>query len=108
MWKGCLVHDLEDFDFLHSEPLRIREKSCPGQAGVVRVREAKISGTVGISVAVPGNPDVIKGWTPRGMTPDCKVLLFCLQRKFSRWEVVRILQREKKTLQTQIALVPVA
>jgi hypothetical protein len=35
--QGCLVCDLEDFDFLHFEIPRTRENSIPVQAGVVPV-----------------------------------------------------------------------
>jgi hypothetical protein len=29
IWKGCLTHELNDFDFLHCETVRIRENSFP-------------------------------------------------------------------------------
>jgi hypothetical protein len=41
IWNGRLVRDLEDFDFLHGEIPRTREKSFPVQSGVVPVRRAK-------------------------------------------------------------------
>jgi hypothetical protein len=59
--KGCLVCDLEDFDFPHCETLRIRENNFPVQAGVVCVRGAKATATVGVCVAVTGNTNVTKG-----------------------------------------------
>jgi hypothetical protein len=84
IWKSSLVDDLEDFDFLHCEKGRNRENSLPAQAGVVRVRGAKVIPTVGVFVAVIANPNVTaNAWTSRRSTPDCFVLLFGLQRKFA-------------------------
>jgi hypothetical protein len=105
--KSGLVCDFEDFDFLHCEILQTRENLPPIPAGVVRVTVAKrtvtaekvTAGTDGVSVAVIENTHVItKGRTYLGITIDCFVLLFGLQRKFSRREILRILQRKKKTL----------
>jgi hypothetical protein len=99
IWKGGLVCDLEDFDFLHCEIVRTRENSHAVQVGVVRVRVVKRTVTVGVCVAVIGNTNVTKAWTPLGATPDCFVLPFGHQRKFPRREIARILQRKKKTVQ---------
>jgi hypothetical protein len=81
--------------------------SFPVQAGVVRVRVAKATETAGVCVAVIGDTNVTKVWTPRGITPDCCILQFGLQRKFPRQDIVPILQRKKKTPQTRIGLVVV-
>jgi hypothetical protein len=102
--KGCLVCDLEDFDVFDLEFPRTRENDKLVQFGVVGVRAAKGSVTVGVCAAVIGNSHSIKVWTPFGITRDCLVLLFRLQRKSPRRDVVRILQREKKTLLTVIRL----
>jgi hypothetical protein len=53
----------------------------------------------------------MKVWTALAITFHHPVLLFGLQRKSPRWEIVRILQRENKTFLTVIrdpavALVP--
>jgi hypothetical protein len=87
---------------------RTRENDFPVQFGVVDVRLAKGSGSV--YVAVIGNinvrtsftPSSTKKWTSIETTPNSLMLLFSLQWKFPRREVVRILQREKKTLLTVI------
>jgi hypothetical protein len=80
--------------------VRTREKRFPYQSGVVRVTVAKLSVTVSVCVAVIGHTNVEKVWTPSVRTPDCRVLLFGLQRKSPRREVVRILQREKVWIPT--------
>jgi hypothetical protein len=74
IWKGGLVCDLEDFDFLHCEP--------SGHAGVDRVSVAKVTATAGVCVAVIGNTKATKVWTRLGISMECFVLLFGLQRKF--------------------------
>jgi hypothetical protein len=48
IWKGGLVCDLEDFDFLHCEKPRTREKRRTVNASVVRVRVAKVTPTAGV------------------------------------------------------------
>jgi hypothetical protein len=122
----CLPSDLEDLDFLDLETLPTRENDLLVQSGVVGVSAAKPSVTVGVCVAVIENSNVTsnskpyvafgittdcdqpitttKTWTAFGITPDCPVLLFGLQRKSPRRDVVRILQREKKTFPTVIRL----
>jgi hypothetical protein len=95
---------LEDFDFLHSEKRGLRENSAPAQASVVRESAVKAAGTAGIGVAVIANITVIKVWTQRGITKDCLAFPFGLQRELARREMVRILQRKRKTLQTRICL----
>jgi hypothetical protein len=101
---GC---NLEDFNFLDWQIQRTRENDSRGQSGVVGVNSAKASVTVGVCVAVIGNTNATKAWTSIGRTIDCFVLLFGLQCKSPRWDVVRILQREKKTLLTLIRLAAV-
>jgi hypothetical protein len=98
--------DFEDFNFLHLETQRTREKRFPVQSGVVSVTAAKrLSEIVGVCVAAIVNSNVItKLWTESGITQDCLVHLFGLQRKSPRREVVWIPQREKKTLQTRVGL----
>jgi heme exporter protein D len=85
---------------------RTREKCVPSQSGVVGVTFAKVlSVTVGVCIAVSFNTETArKVWTAAGITTDCLVLHFLLQRKTPRRDVVRILQREKETLQTRIGL----
>jgi hypothetical protein len=102
--KSCLVCDLEDFDFFNLEIPPTREKDNLIQSGVIRVSDAKASATVNICVAVIGNSNVIKVWTSFGITNDCPILHFVLQRKSPRPDIVRILQRENKTPQTVIRL----
>jgi hypothetical protein len=107
VWKCCLVDDFEDFNFFELEIHRTRENRLPVQSGIVNVNISgaiKISQIVGVCVAVIGNTNVTKVWTQSGMTKDCPVLLFGIQRKSSRRDVVRILQREKKTFLTVIHL----
>jgi hypothetical protein len=62
----------------------------------------------GVTVAVIGNSEIImartKAWIVLGITTDRPVLHFGLQRKPPRRDVVRILQREKETLQISIGL----
>jgi hypothetical protein len=43
VWKSCLFYDFEDFDFLHLEMERTREKPLLAQCGVVDVSGAKVS-----------------------------------------------------------------
>jgi hypothetical protein len=93
IWKGGLVCDLEDFDFVHCEIARTRENSFPIQAGVGRVNAAKGTATVGVTA---NKNAIAKDWADRGITNDCSLLRFALQRKFPRREIVRILQRKKK------------
>jgi hypothetical protein len=101
----CLPSDLEDLDFLDLEIPRTCENER-AESGVVGVSVAKGSATAGVCVAVIENSNVIpKEWTRFGITPDCPLLGFGLQRKSPRRDVVRILQREKKTLLTVIRLV---
>jgi hypothetical protein len=105
--KGCLVCNLEDFDFFDLEIVRTRENDILFQSGVVGVTSAKLSVTVGVCVAIVENTDVTttpEAWTESGNTPDCLVLPFDLQRKSLRRDAVRILQRENKTLLTVIRL----
>jgi hypothetical protein len=103
--KGDLVRDFENFNFLHVEIRRTREKRGRVQSGVVRVTVAKVASVaVTLSVAAIGNINVAKVWTGVETTIDCVVLLFSLQRKSPRRDFVRILQREKETLHTRIGL----
>jgi hypothetical protein len=103
-WKRGLVCDFENFNFLHLEIRRTREKHSPVQSGVVRVNGAKAeSPTVRVCIAVIANTNVMKVGGPFGPTIDCLVLLFGLQRKSPRRVVARILQHEKETLQTRIS-----
>jgi hypothetical protein len=76
----------------------------PAQAGVVRVRVAKGTATVGVCVAVIGNINVTKVRITRGITTDCLVLPYGLQRQCPPRGIVRIYQRKKKTLQTRSGL----
>jgi hypothetical protein len=102
--KGGFVRDFENFNFLHLEMRRTREKRFPVQSGVVGVVLAKaVSVTIGGCAAVIPNTNVTKVWTAFGITIDCVVPFFGLQRKSPRREVVRILQCEKETLQTRVA-----
>jgi hypothetical protein len=65
--------------------------------------------TVGAHVAVIGNGNAtFKAWTVSGVTIDCPGLVFSLQRKFPRRDVVRIFQCENKTFQTVICLEEIA
>jgi hypothetical protein len=109
--KCCLGCDFEDFNLCDFEIPRTREKDAILHSSVVGVGHAKIvSVTAGACVAVIANNNVTiiiritKAWTILGVTKDCPMLLFSLQRKSPRRDVVRILQREKKTLQTVIRL----
>jgi hypothetical protein len=81
-----------------------RENSFPVQAGVVRVREATGTATAGVCVAVIGNTNVTKVRTATKITRERSVLLFGVQRKCPRREIVRILQRKNKILETRIYL----
>jgi hypothetical protein len=87
------------------EPLRTREKRIPVQSGVVGVTGINNAGLFGVPVAAIESSNVIKVWTPFGTTQDCLAILFGLQGKSPRWDVMRILQREKETLQTRVALI---
>jgi hypothetical protein len=98
VWKGCLVHDLENFDFFNLEIARTRENRLPAQSGVVGVSVAKGSVTADVCVAVIGNNHATKVWTASGTTKDCLVFVCGNQRKSARRDVVRIRQREKETL----------
>jgi hypothetical protein len=74
--RGDLVRDFENFNLLHLEILRTREKRRPVQSGVVRVNDAKVlSATVSACVAVIGNTNVTKVWTPIGITNDSQSFL---------------------------------
>jgi hypothetical protein len=103
---GFLGGDFEHLDLLHSELLQTHENGAPVQSGIVGVIVAKPSPTTGVCVAVIANINVTitKAWTLTGITIDCPVLHFGLQRKSPRRDVVRILHREKKTLQTRVGL----
>jgi hypothetical protein len=81
VWKGCLVRDLEDFDFFDLETRQTRENHPPVQSSVVGVSGAKSSPTVGVCATVIGNRHVIKAWTPFGLTNDCLLFLCGFQRK---------------------------
>jgi hypothetical protein len=94
---SCLVGDFEHFNFLPLEFSPTREKHLPVQSGVVGVTATKVHSVTKVFVALIRNSDVIKPWTPAGMTNDCIVLPLGFQRKSPRREVVRILQREKET-----------
>jgi hypothetical protein len=72
--KRGLVRDFENFNFLHLEIRRTREKRFPVESGVVGVTAAKLSPTVGVCAAVIVNTNVTKVWTAVGMTTDCQVL----------------------------------
>jgi hypothetical protein len=100
--KSCLLCNLEDFNFFDLEKYRTRENDLLGQSGVVDVRAAQMSVTVSVCVAVIINKNAIEIWITIGTILDCLVLVFGLQRKFLRRNVVRILQREKKTFLTVI------
>jgi hypothetical protein len=56
IWKGGLVRDLEDFEFLHCELPRPREKSSPELTVAVRVRATTVGSEIvndaGVCVAV--------------------------------------------------------
>jgi hypothetical protein len=70
--------------------------------GVVDVTQTKdVSPTLGVCVAVIGNN---KECAPVGITFDCSVLPLGLQSKSPRRDIVRILQRENKTLPIVIPL----
>jgi hypothetical protein len=106
--EQVLVCHFENFNFLHLEIPVTREKRVPGQSGVVGVIHAKASATVGVCVAfILNSKTTSKEWAPVGFTTDCLVLLFGHQRKCPRRQVVRILQREKETVQTRVGLVAV-
>jgi hypothetical protein len=108
--EGCLVGDFENFNFLHLEIHRTREQCVPAQScvvGVTVIVAIKVGETVGVCVAVIANTNVTKVWTPVPTIHDCPVLLFGLQRKSARRDVVRILQREKESLQNRVGLVAV-
>jgi hypothetical protein len=59
-----------------------------------------------MSAAIIPDPNIAKAWTADGTTRDCQVLLLDPQRKSPPRDVVGILQRENKTLQTGIRLLP--
>jgi hypothetical protein len=103
--KYCLVCDFEDFNFFDLQILRTCENDSPAKSSVVGVSGAKGSPTEGVCVAVTANKNVRKVWTASGITIDCPMLLFGLQCKSPGRDVVGILQREKKTLQTVIRCV---
>jgi hypothetical protein len=68
-WDGRLVPDFENFNFLHLEILRTREKRLPVQSGVVGVTFAKDGCvTASVCVAVTGNTNVTIEWTQFGIT----------------------------------------
>jgi hypothetical protein len=71
------------------ETPQTRENDFPVQSGVVGVRDAKGSGTVGVCVAVIKNRNVTatKAWTSFWVTTDSLVLLLGLQRKSPRRDV---------------------
>jgi hypothetical protein len=106
--KSCLLCDLENFNFFHLEMIQTRENDVPIQSSVIGVSAAKGSVTETVCMAVIGNNHVprriTKVWTMSGITNDCLVLHFGLQRKCPRRNVARILQCEKKTVQTIIRL----
>jgi hypothetical protein len=99
-----LVSDFEHFNFPRLEIWRTREKRLSVQIAVVDVTLAEVrSATVGVCVALIENTHVINVWTPVLTTTYCLVPLFGFQVKSPRPDVVRILQREKKTLQTRVS-----
>jgi hypothetical protein len=57
---------------------------------------------VSVCAAIIQNSNVTKARIAFGITSDCSVLLFPLQRKIPRRDFVWILQRENKTFQTVI------
>jgi hypothetical protein len=83
--------------------------TCKVREPVV-VTEAKLSATEGICAVIINNPNVgtiIKLLNPFRSTKDCLSFHSFLQRKSLRWNIVRILQREQKTLQIVIrVLIP--
>jgi hypothetical protein len=88
------------------EILRTRENDMRLQSGVVGLMIAKENVALGACFAVIGNSNpTTKPWTVSGITTDGVLLLFSHQRKSRRRDVVRILQRDKETLQTVIRLV---
>jgi hypothetical protein len=86
IWKGGLVCDLEDFNFLGFEIQRTRENSFRFQIGVVRGREVKVIATTIATTASLGVAVIRK--TP--ITIECPVLHFGFQ--ISPREIARILQ----------------
>jgi hypothetical protein len=106
--ESFLSGDFKDFNFFHLEFRRTREKCLPFQSSVVRVSVTgpiiKEGVTVGICIAVLANTHVKEVWTGEGITHDRLVLHFGPQPKSSRWDVPRIFQREKETLQTRVGL----
>jgi hypothetical protein len=73
VWKGCLVCDLEDFNFFDFEIPRARENHQPVQSGIIRVKEVKGSETVGACVAVIRNTHTTKLWTH----PEQQMIAWC-------------------------------
>jgi hypothetical protein len=111
VWKSCVFSDLEDFDFLHFECGATRENGHPVQSSVVGVSRAKLRPTPAVCVAVVGNSNATKVWTPLVIRIDCPPLLVGLRCKSLPRDVVRILQGGRETPQTAtdfhaIVLVP--
>jgi hypothetical protein len=99
-----LVRDFENFNFLHLELQRSREKRISIQSGVVGVTAAEESATSSAYVGAIANTDVTEVGTALARTIDCLLPFLCLQPKSPRGAVVRILQREKETPETHVGL----
>jgi hypothetical protein len=105
---GCLRTNLENINFLHLEMCQTCEKSVTtlisDDAGVVDLPFTRAtSESLPICIAVVENGNVTETWTQVRTTTDCIPVGF--HRKSPRRDVVRILQREKETLQTRVDLV---
>jgi hypothetical protein len=89
------------------EETRSRQNGLPGQSGVVAVTLANARHIEWFCVAVIENSNVIdttKSRAALGTTTDCLEFSSGPQRESPRREVLRILQRENKGLETVIRL----
>jgi hypothetical protein len=76
---GRLVRDFENFNFLHLEIPRTREKHCPVQSGVVRVTVSKsVSVTARVCVTLIDRDD--RPWSFAPFDGPSAIGLHCVRK----------------------------
>jgi hypothetical protein len=105
--KGGFVRDYENYNVFHLETLRTGGKCLPVPSSVVDVTPPIINTlTVGLHVASIPDFNIRDECDKRGgvteITVDCCFFCVAIQSKSRRQKAVRILQRERKTLQTRV------